>query len=306
MRPKIVVIGSSNVDFVMQVPKLPSPGETVTGGSFLQAYGGKGANQAVAAVRAGGDVTFVSSVGDDLFGGPMVESFQRDGIGTATIHRASGIPTGSALVMVDRKGENIITVASGANGALLPEHIDAATELIAGAGWIVVQMELSLETTKRILESAESKGAKVLFNFAPMHTRALPVTSAMTGLIVNEGEAEALSGLPVRDVATATEAAAALRQKGPQFVVITLGSAGALVDSPDFAGLVPGFKVSPVDTTAAGDTFCGALAVALGEDKPMVDAVRFASAAAALSVTRQGAQPSIPQRAEIDAFLAKA
>lgn len=302
--PRIAVIGSSNVDFIMRLERLPAVGESTTDGEFSQTFGGKGANQAVAAARAGGGVTFVTCLGDDPFAETMIGNFRRDGIDTARIARTAGVSSGSALVLFDARGDNYIGVAPGSNYRLRPEHIDACEDLIAGAAFLLLQMEISVESNRRALELAARHRTPVLFNFAPARDPRFPVSSAMTGLVVNETEAEALTGLPVRDPGEARAAAEALRRRGPAFVVVTLGRGGAWVSAEGSAELVPGFAVEPVDSTAAGDTFCGALAVALAEKKPLGAAVRFANAAAALSVTRAGAQPSIPGRARIDAFLA--
>jgi ribokinase len=303
MEKRITVIGSSNVDMIMKLERLPAVGETVTEGEFLQTYGGKGANQAVAAARAGGRVAFVTGLGDDPFGQNVLKNFRQDGLETDRIVIASGVPTGTALVMFDRRGDNYLAVAPGANYALEPAHMDACADLIAQSAMLVMQMEIPVPTIVRALELASGRGVPVLFNFAPMKTRELPVSGQMTGLVVNEVEAAALTGLSVGDAKQAKTAAQALLAQGPEFVILTLGAEGAHVASRALRQQIPAFPVTPVDTTAAGDVFCGALAVALVEGTPLLDAVRFASAASALSVTRVGAQPSIPRRDEIDAFL---
>ncbi len=299
---RIAVIGSSNVDFIMQLERLPDVGETVTEGVFSQTFGGKGANQAVAAARAGGKVTFVTGLGDDVYTPTMRENFRRDGIETNRILVQSGMASGSALIMFDRQGRNCIAVAPGANYALTPAHLDACADVIRGAGMLVMQMEIPSSTIRRALEIAEECGTPTLFNYAPVRDQSVPVSAQMHTLVVNENEATALTGLPVSTPEEAASAARALRAQGPRTVVLTLGSAGAYVASADFSGLVPAFVVTPVDTTAAGDVFCGVLAVALVEGVPLPEAVRFANAASAISVTRSGAQPSIPMRAAIDAF----
>jgi len=306
MRAGIAVIGSANVDFIIKVERLPDVGETVTGGEFLQAYGGKGANQAVAAARAGAQTTFVTCLGEDVYAPIMLDNFRRDNIVTDRILRLPNFATGSALIMVDRSGQNFISVAPGANYALEPRYVDDCFDLIRQSAMLVMQMEIPVSTTLRILELAARSGIPVLFNYAPAHTHEIPVSSQMHGLIVNENEASQLTGLPVETLGQASRAAKMLLAKGPQFVVLTLGAAGAYAASADLQAHIPTFKVMPVDTTAAGDVFCGALAVALVEGKPLLQAVQFANAASALSVTRMGAQPSIPQRAAIEAFLQSA
>ncbi len=303
MRAGIAVIGSANVDFIMKVERLPEVGETVTGGEFLQTFGGKGANQAVAAARAGAQTTFVTCLGDDVYAPIMLDNFKRDGIITDWILRLPNFATGSALIMVDCIGQNFIAVAPGANYALEPVHIDNGTDLIQRSAMLVMQMEIPVSTTLHILEIAARFGTPVLFNYAPAHSHEIPISSQIHGLIVNEIEASGLTGLPVETLDQAAEAAKMLLAKGPKLVVLTLGAEGAYVASAEFQAHVPTYKVTPVDTTAAGDVFCGALAVALVEGKPLREAVQFANAASALSVTRMGAQPSIPLRTAIDAFL---
>ena len=302
-KKQIVVIGSSNVDFIMQLPHLPALGETVTDGVFMQTFGGKGANQAVAAARAGGIVTFITGLGEDAYAAAMRENFERDGIDTSRILLSPGVASGSALVMFDRQGDNYITVAPGANAALTPAYIAACADRIRAAAYVVMQQEIPLDAIEKVLEIAASAGTPVLFNYAPVREKALAVDSRIHGLIVNEVEAVALTGLPVANAAQAQDAARQLREKGPQFVVLTLGADGALLDGPDGVLHLPAFPVAPTDTTAAGDVFCGAFAAALTEGRTLPESARFASAASALSVTRAGAQPSIPYRSEIDAFL---
>ena len=303
MKPQITVIGSSNVDFIMRLERLPAVGETVTGGEFAQTFGGKGANQAVAAARAGGAVTFVSAVGDDSFGAQMIDNFARDGITTDHIFRSPDHPSGSALVMFDGDGNNYLSVAPGANYALRPTHIEAARAQIAASKMVIMQMELEVETLLFALDECERAQTPVLFNFAPARTLEVPITAKIHGLIVNEIEAEQLTETRVTDTKSARHAALLLLEKGPRFVVVTLGAQGALWSTPTGNGHERVRAVKAVDTTAAGDTFCGALAVALCEGRELPDAVRFANAASALAVTRLGAQPSIPARAEINGEL---
>lgn len=300
MKAQIVVIGSSNVDFIMQVERLPAVGETVTDAVFMQTYGGKGANQAVAAARAGGGVTFVTGLGADIYGKTMRENFQRDGINTDYALIAPRTPSGSALIMFDQNGENYLTVAPGANYALTPEHIETCAEVISKADILILQMEIPIPVIERALEVAAASGTRTLLNYAPVRNREIVITDKISVLIVNETEAEALTGVKIESMEHISIAAEFLQAQGPQIVVITLGAEGAFVLSDDFAELIPAFPVTPVDTTAAGDTFCGAFAVALAEGKTPPEAARFANAASALSVTKMGAQPSIPQRAEIE------
>lgn len=302
MERRITVVGSANVDMIMKLERLPRPGETVTGGEFRQVFGGKGANQAVTAARAGGEVAFVAGVGDDDFGRAALQNFQQDGIDTDNIVIVPDMPTGCALILIDRDGENSIAVAPGANYALLRSHIDACANLLRDSALIVMQREIPAPTIQAVLAIAEVNDVPVLFNFAPVNTDGLSVSAAMTTLVVNEIEAAMLSGLPVTTPDEAERAADALRAQGPSCVVVTLGADGSVVVSDSVRARVPAFPVTPIDTTAAGDVFCGALAVAVVEGQSLPDAVRFASAAAAISVTRLGAQPSVPRRDEIEAM----
>ncbi|MBC8162429.1 MAG: ribokinase, partial [Roseiflexaceae bacterium] len=300
MTPRITVVGSTNIDMMMRLADLPAPGETVAGGVFLQAFGGKGANQAVAAARLGGSVTFISCLGDDTFAAQLIASFQQAGIETSQIRRSAEAATGTALILVDQQGENAIALAPGANALLSPAHIDEAATLIGGSALVLLQMEISEHTVARTLALAQVQGVPVLLNYAPVRGQPLPLSTAITTLVVNETEAERLCGLSVRTIDQAQQAAAALLAKGPQRVVITLGAGGVYIATGDAQTHVPALPVTPIDTTAAGDCFCGALAVALVEGLTDVAAARFASAAAAISVTRIGAQPSLPSRAEVE------
>jgi ribokinase len=300
----LTIIGSANVDMIMQVPHLPAPGETVTGGTFQQVFGGKGANQAVAAARAAAGVScsFIACVGRDVFAGPMLAGFSADGLDTSPVIQDDFAPTGTALITIDAAAENCIAVAPGANYRLLPEHIEARRELIARSSMLVLQMEIPLATTRRIIEIAGECGTPVLLNYAPMVSRELELDARVHYLVVNETEAQQLSGWAAGTVAEAAGAAKQLRLRGHRAVIVTLGAQGAVVADEGGERHIPALPAVPVDTTAAGDTFCGALAVALVEGSPLDDAMRFASAAAAIAVSRLGAQPSIPWRAEIESL----
>ncbi|MEZ5278090.1 MAG: ribokinase [Opitutaceae bacterium] len=306
MKPKITVIGSANIDFVMQVGHLPAKGETVVDGRFFQAFGGKGANQAVAAARAGGAVCFVAALGGDLLARTYLDNLRKDGIDTEQVTLEPGIAGGSALVMFDQQGDNYLTVAPGSNYRVTPERVHAAEDLIASSDWIILQQEIPLESNRAVLELAAKHGRPVMLNYAPAHDLRLKPDASVHGLIVNEHEAASLSGrsLAAENQVEAARMATALREKGGhRFVVLTLGKAGSVFADAFDTRAVPAFPVNAVDTTAAGDTFCGSLAVSLGEGRPLPEAVRFASAASALSVTKVGAQSSIPTRSDIDAFL---
>ena len=299
----ILVIGSSNIDMIIRVPRIPRPGETVLGGKFAMAPGGKGANQAVAAARAGGSVTFVTRVGDDLFGHEAVRNFEGDGIDVRFVGIDRVAPTGVALINVDGKGENSISVASGANARLSPADIGAAAGSFAAADIVLLQLESPLETVEAAARMAKERGVPVVLNPAPARPLDDGLLEAVSVLTPNESEAGTLAGFTVGDEADAKRAAARLRARGPGLVVVTMGKRGAYALGDGFEGLMPAFRVAPIDTTAAGDVFNGALAVALAEQMSLADALRFAQAAAAISVTRPGAQPSAPTRAEIEAFL---
>lgn len=299
----ILVVGSSNTDMIIRVPHIPGPGETILGGRFSMAQGGKGANQAIAAARAGGHVTFVARVGDDVFGEQALRSFEADGIDARFVRRATGTPSGIALIDVDDRGENSISVASGANALLSIEDIEMAGEAFAAAAIVLLQLESPIETVAAAVRKAAELGVPVILNPAPARPLDDGLLKLVNLLTPNEHEAERLTGIPVRDEADARQAARRLRRRGAVRVAVTLGERGVYASSNELEGYLPAFKVEPVDTTAAGDVFNGALAVALAEGMPLAEALRFAQAAAAISVTRPGAQPSAPTRAEIEAFI---
>ena len=303
MGKTIVVIGSSNTDMIVHTPHIPRPGETILGGTFSTAAGGKGANQAVSCARAGGAVTFVARVGKDMFGDQALQGFRADGINVDHVGQDPGAPSGVALIIVDEKGENSIAVASGANANLSVVDVEAAQTAISDAGILLMQLEVPLETVEAGARIARAQGAQVILNPAPAQPLSDALLQNVSILTPNGTEAEMLTDIAVKDEADAQKAAEALKAKGVEVVIITLGAAGAYVHAPEFQGMVPGFQVEPVDTTAAGDTFNGTLAVGLAEGKPLQQAVRFAHAAAALSVTKLGAQPSAPDRKTIDQFL---
>jgi ribokinase len=302
-RKSIIVVGSSNTDMIIKLERIPRPGETILGGDFVTAAGGKGANQAVGAARAGGQVTFIARVGRDMLGNQAVAGFIKHGIHVDYVFRDPSAPSGVALIFVAKDGENSIAVAGGANGRLSPADVKKAAKIFAGASVLVMQLETPLETLQAAAELATKAGVRVILNPAP--ARPLPDTLLrhVSVLTPNETEVELLTGIPVTNNTAAAKAAAKLRARGVETVILTLGARGAFIADADGNRRVPGFKVKAVDTTAAGDIFNGALAVALAENKPLDDAVRFANAAAAISVTRLGAQPSAPSRKEIAKLL---
>ena len=302
-KKNIIVVGSSNTDMIIRLDHIPRPGETILGGEFFTAAGGKGANQAVGAARAGGKVTFIARVGVDMFGDNAVAGFKKEGINTDHVLRDTSSPSGVALIFVAKDGENSIAVAGGANGNLSPEDIIHAGELFAGASMLVMQLETQIETVQTAADLAVTAGVGVILNPAPACPLPDELLSKISIITPNETEAELLTGIKVDDNESASKAADILLARGVKTVIITLGSRGAFVACEGIRKLVPGFRVNAMDTTAAGDTFNGALAVALVEGIALEEAVRFANAAAALSVTRMGAQSSVPARMEIEEFL---
>jgi len=299
----ILVVGSSNTDMIIKLDRIPRPGETILGGAFVTAAGGKGANQAVGAARAGGQVTFIARVGQDMFGDQAVAGFVKDGINVDHVTRDKTHPSGVALIFVAKDGENSIAVAGGANAKLSPADVKKAKAVFAGASVLVMQLETPLETVQAAADLAVKAGVPVILNPAPAQPLPDKLLKCVSILTPNETEAELLTGIAVTDEVSAAAAAKKLRDRGVQTVIITLGARGAYVATKSGGQLVPGFKVKAVDTTAAGDIFNGAFTVALAEGKPLDLAVRFAHAAAAISVTRLGAQPSAPTRREIEKFL---
>jgi len=306
-KKRIVVVGSYNTDMIVKAGKIPRPGETVLGGDFFMAPGGKGANQAVAAARAGGEVHFIARVGDDSFGAQARRDFIRDAIRVEHVIKDTARPSGVALIMVGPQGENSIAVASGANAALSPRDIDRAAGIISGADVLLLQLETQVETVRRALKLAADARVLTILNPAPAVPLDNDLLKYVSLLTPNENEVEALSGFRMAGTRSLEFASKLLmRLWGVKAVCITLGSRGCYLASEEFRGRVPAFRVKAVDTTAAGDVFNGALAVALAEGKPLREAARFASAAAAISVTRLGAQPSAPTRREIFRFLRRA
>lgn len=299
MKNKIVVIGSCNTDMVVKSKRLPVPGETILGGTFFMNPGGKGANQAVAAVRLGGNVTFIAKTGNDLFGRQSIELYNSEGICADHIFSDPEHPSGVALITVDDSGENCIVVASGANASLSPDDIRKVEKEVESADIVLLQLEIPLETVEYAAELANKYGAKVILNPAPACSLSDDLLKSLYIITPNKTEAEILSGIKVTNWKSAREAADVISSKGVDIVVITLGSLGALIKDGKEYHEVPAFKVSAVDTTAAGDTFNGALCVGLSEGMSILEAVKMASKASSITVTRMGAQSSIPHRKEL-------
>lgn len=293
------MVGSSNTDLVIKTDRIPEPGETLLGGHFMMAAGGKGANQAVAAQRLGAEVTFVACVGDDLFGKDSVEGYMKEGIDTSHVSVRKGVPSGVASIFVDAAAENVIVVAPGANSELGRKEIDAAEKEIADADFVLLQLETPLDAVEYAVSKAFASDTRAVLNPAPAAQLPDSLLEKLWLITPNRTEAQLLTGLPVTTEEEAATAAAALATKGVKNVVITLGSKGAYLHSADFKGIVPANPVKAVDTTAAGDTFNGALCVALSEGCTLREACIFAAKASSIAVTRMGAQPSIPFRKEI-------
>jgi len=295
---KIVVVGSSNTDMTIKSGKLPIPGETVTGGIFYMGPGGKGANQAVAAKRLGGDVTFICKVGSDLFGDNSIAGYEKEGIDTSHILR-SNQASGTALILVDAAGENCIAVAPGANSDLSEEDVDSIAPVLQQADFLILQLETPVPSVLKAARIAREAGAYVILNPAPACELPCELFKYISLLVPNQTEASLLSGLQCHDEECLIEAVARLRAKGVQDVVVTLGSKGSLVCHDGQVERIPAQIVQAVDTTAAGDTFCGAIAVGLSEGLSLPSAARFATKASAITVQRIGAQNSIPYRKDL-------
>ena len=299
MNRNILVIGSANTDLVITTKYFPRPGETVLGQQFLLNPGGKGANQAVAAARLGGQVTFITKFGTDLFGEQGRAQLQREGIATSYLLTDPDHPSGVALITVDAHGETSIVVAPGANGTLSAEDLAGADQPFAECGLVLLQLEIPLPTVVAAAHVATGLGKRIILNPAPAQALPDELLRQLFLLTPNETEAEALTGIAITDTSSREAAALALLAKGVQNVVITLGGEGAYLRTPAGAQLLPTVRTQPLDTTAAGDVFNGALAVALAEGEALPAAVAFANRAAAISVTRLGAQASAPYRHEL-------
>ena len=298
---RILVIGSSNTDMTVRSATLPKPGETVLGGDFRMGPGGKGANQAVAARLLGGEVTFVCKLGRDMFGEGASKHYESCGLDTSKI-LWSDKPSGVALITVDSKAENSIVVASGANADMTVSDVDSVADIIKSSGILLLQLEIPIDAVVHAAEIAYNAGVQVVLNPAPAAVLPAELLKCVSILIPNETEASAISGIHINNFETAAAAAERLKGMGVREVIITMGSRGSVVCDGDCT-FVPAVKVNAVDTTAAGDTFCGGVCVALSEGKDLLEAVKFATAASSIAVQRPGAQDSIPNRCEVDKLL---
>ncbi|MGE5429267.1 MAG: ribokinase [Methylococcaceae bacterium] len=295
----ILIVGSSNTDMVIKTDHFPAPGETILGGKFLMNAGGKGANQAVAAARLGGRVTFVGKTGDDIFGRQAVMQLANEGISVEYMVTDPENPSGVALITVDDKGENSIVVAPGSNGTLAEADFDKAMAALDEAEYVLMQLEIPIPTVEHVAALAFDRQKKVILNPAPAAKLSDELLKRLHIITPNETEAELLTGIKVTDEPSALKAATLLHDKGVEIIIITMGSAGAFILANGQHEVISTLKVQAVDTTAAGDTFNGALAVALSEGKTIRESIAFANKAAAISVTRIGAQSSVPYRNEI-------
>lgn len=300
---KLIVLGSINADHVVYTKRFPQPGETIFGNKYQIAYGGKGANQAVAAARLGANVDFIGCIGDDSIGHEMKKAFEEDKINTQHIFKIPQEMTGVAMIQVTDDAENNIIICAGANDSLTPEKVANCKSTIEKATFLLMQLETPVETVLEASNIAYNAGVKVILNPAPAAGLPDELLKNLYMITPNETEAELLTGIKVNDEESASKAAKEFHQKGIKSVLITLGSKGVYVSTPEIQKIIKGFKVEAKDTTAAGDTFNAGLLTALMENKPLEEAVMFAHAAAALAVTKVGAQSSIPYREEVNQFL---
>lgn len=300
----VLVVGSLNMDLRIRTPRLPAPGETLTGSGFDTDGGGKGANQAVAAARQGARVAMLGAVGQDAHGAALLAALQADGIDTHAAERIAGTPSGTAAILLMPDGENSIVVIPGANHALTPERVRAQADRLRQARVVVAQLECPLDAVAEALAIAREAGAVTVLNAAPVQPLGDALLGQLDWLVVNEIEAAALAGMPVPGPAEARAVAEQLRRRGPRQVLVTLGAEGLVLAGPEGTLALPAPRVQAVDTTGAGDTVVGALAAALAAGRPLREALTRAQAAAALAVTRLGTQSAMPTAAEVDSLVA--
>jgi len=304
-KPKIVVVGSSNMDLVVKSPRIPAIGETVLGEDFIMTPGGKGANQAVAAAKLGAQVSLVAKLGDDMFARASVGNLKQAGVDTEYVVQTQEAPSGVALITVDRAGDNVIVVAPGANGLLSTEDVAAARSAIASAGAMLLQLEVPLATVEFAARLANDCGIPVILDPAPAQELDSALLAMVDILTPNESEAMILTGAEVTDEDSARAACRDLLARGVKAVILTMGASGFLLADGERMQFVPAVEVDAVDATAAGDAFAGSLAVGLAQGKAILDAALFANYVAALSVTKMGAQSAMPSRTEAEDFRSK-
>jgi ribokinase len=298
----LFVVGSSNIDMVIYLPRIPSIGETILGGESQMIYGGKGANQAVAAKRSGAEIGFITKLGSDAFAIDYAAYLEKEGFSKRFILNDNYTPTGIAQILVSEKGENSIAVAPGSNMTLMPADLTQFLPELAQANYLLMQLEIPLSTVEFLVETCANKGVKVILNPAPAQKLSDQILKNIWMITPNETEAELLTGINISDSESATTAARILYDKGVANVIITLGEKGCLLYNANGLATFPAFKVIAVDSTAAGDVFNGALASALTRGRDIEEAIIYGSMAAAISVTKKGAQPSIPHESEIQTF----
>lgn len=301
---RIAVIGSINTDMVVRSPEIPTPGQTLMGHSFITTGGGKGANQAVAAARLGGEVSLIARIGADAFGEISLENFKKENINTAHVYTDQNAPSGIAIIVVDDKGENVIVVAPGANTLLNEDDIQKAEDTIKNADIVLLQLEIPMNTVAKGVTLAKKYNRTVILNPAPASAIPEDILQHIDIITPNQTEALALTGITVNDMPSGQQACDILHKKGITTVIITMGEQGAYLSSGNDKQMVAGYNAGKaIDTVAAGDTFCGGLAIAIAEGKSLYEAIQFANAAAALSVTKAGAQASIPNRDDVTKLL---
>ena len=303
--PTIAVVGSSNMDLVVKSNRIPATGETILGGDFIMAPGGKGANQAVAAAKLGAQVFFIAKLGDDIFGSQSLNNFEKEGVNTRYVLQTKDAPSGVALIMVDDEGNNVIVVAPGANNKLTPEDVKEAESDIASSGALVAQLEVPIETIEFAAGLANKSNVPFILDPAPAQELSEQLLKMVDVLTPNETEAQILTGIEVKDRDSASTAAQKLLECGVKNVILTMGASGYLTVSDEGTEFVEARKVTAVDSTAAGDAFTGSLAVGLAKGQTLSEAALFANNVAAVSVTRMGAQPSMPTVQEVEAFISK-
>jgi len=301
--PTIAVVGSSNMDLVVKSKRIPVTGETILGGDFIMVPGGKGANQAVAAAKLGAQVFFIAKLGDDIFGLQSLNNFKKEGVNTKYVLQTKDAPSGVALIMVDDEGNNVIVVAPGANNKLMPEDVKEAESDIASSGALVAQLEVPIETIEFAAELANKSKVPFILDPAPAQKLSPELLNMVDVLTPNETEAQILTGIEVKDQESAEAAAKKLLEYGVKNVILTMGASGYLSVGKEGKEFVPARKVTAADSTAAGDAFTGSLAVGLAKGQTLSEAASFANNVAAVSVTRMGAQPSMPTVEEIERFI---
>ena len=299
--PNIIVVGSLNADLVVRTPRFPQPGETISGEDLNIIPGGKGANQAVAAARQGASVTMVGRVGNDSFGPELINNLKQNNVDTSHIQTDAESATGTAIIVVDAKGQNSIVLSPGGNGRVTAGDVNHVS--FSDFKLLLLQLEIPVEAVLAAAQRAKESGVRVLLNPAPARSLPDELLSLPDLLVPNESELSLLTDLPVNDISSAENAAKTLLKRGVQTVIVTLGANGALIVDKQFTKHIPSYKVDVVDTTAAGDAFIGGFASALLQNKSMEEAVRYGCACGALAATKFGAQPSLPTTEEVEQFL---